>query len=51
MTFGFISGQTEIIAIDQDSSNGFIYIAGTTTATELKVSGALKSVFIALYDG
>ena len=51
MTFGFSSGETEIISIDQDSSTGFIYIAGTTTATELLVSGATKSVFISLFNG
>ena len=51
MTFGFSSGETEIISIDQDSSTGFIYIAGTTTATELLVSGATKSVFISLFYG
>ena len=51
MTFGFSSGETEIISIDQDSSTGFIYIAGTTTAIELLVSGATKSVFIALFNG
>ena len=51
MTFGFSSGESEIISIDQDSSTGFIYIAGTTTATELLVSGATKSVFISLFNG
>ena len=39
------------MSIDQDSSSGFIYIGGTTTATELKISGAAKSVFTALFDG
>ena len=51
MTFGFSSGETEIISIDQDSSTGFFYIAGTTTSTELIVSGATKSVFISLFNG
>ena len=51
LTFGFSSGETEIIAIDQDSSSGYIYIAGTTTSTELWVSGATKSIFTALFDG
>ena len=39
------------MSIDQDSSNGFIYIAGTTTATDLLVIGAKKSVFTALFNG
>ena len=30
---------------------GNIFIAGITFATELKVSGATKSVFIAMFDG
>ena len=51
LTLGFPSGETEINSIDQDSSTGFLYIAGTTTTTELKVSGALKSVFIAMFTG
>ncbi len=51
MTFGFNSGETEIISIDIDSSTGYLYLAGTTTSTELKVSGATKSVFTALYNG
>ena len=51
MTFGFSSGETEIFSLDQDSSTGFLYIAGTTTSTELKISGAAKSVFIALFNG
>ena len=51
LTFGFDSGETEIISIDQDPSTNFLYMAGTTTATELKVSGATKSVFIALFNG
>ena len=51
ITLGFSSGETEIISIDQDSSTGFLYIAGTTTTTELKVPGATKSVFIALFNG
>ncbi len=51
MTFGFGSGETEIFSIDQDSSSGFIYIAGTTTATELLVFGSTKSVFTALFNG
>ena len=51
MTFGFSSGETEIFSVDQDSSTGFIYIGGTTTARELLVSGATKSVFIAIFNG
>ena len=51
LTFGFSSGETEIISIDQDTSTGYIYIAGTTTATELLVSGAKKSVFTAMFNG
>ena len=51
LTLGFPSGETEIISIDQDSSTGFIFIAGTTTASELKVPGSTKSVFIALFNG
>ena len=39
------------MSIDQDSSTGFVYIGGTTTATELLVSGATKSVFTALFNG
>ena len=50
MTFGFSSGETEIFSVDQDSITGFLYIAGITTSTELKVSGATKSVFVALYN-
>ena len=51
LTFGFNSGETEIVSIDQDSATGNLYISGTTTTTELKVSGATKSVFTALFDG
>jgi len=51
LTTGFSSGEIEIISIDQDSSTGFIYIVGTSTATELLVSGATKSVFTALFNG
>ena len=51
LTLGFSSGETEIISIDHDSLTGYIYIAGTSTATELKVSGAPKSIFIALFNG
>ena len=51
LTFGFSSGETEIFSLDQDSSTGFLYMAGTTTSAELKISGASKSVFIALYNG
>ena len=51
LTFGFTSGETEIISIDLDSVTGNIFIAGITTATELLVSGASKSVFIALFNG
>ena len=50
MTFGFSSGETEIFSVDQDSITGFLYIAGTTTSIELKVSGATKSIFVALYN-
>ncbi len=51
LTLGFYSGETEIFSIDQDSLNGYIYIGGTSTATELRTAGATKSVFIALFDG
>ena len=51
LTLGFPSGETEIMSIDQDSLTGYLYIGGTSTATELKVSGATKSVFIALFNG
>ena len=51
MLFGYDSGDTEIFAIDQDSTTGNVFIAGITTAKELLVSGDSKSVFIALYDG
>ena len=37
--------------LDQDNTTGFLYMTGTTTANELKISGATKSVFIALFDG
>ena len=36
LTLGFPSGETEIISIDHDSLTDYIYIAGTSTATELK---------------
>ncbi len=51
LTLGFDSGETEITSIDQDSATGNLFMAGTTTATELKVSGATKSVFAALFNG
>ena len=51
LTLGFPSGETEIMSIDQDSLNGYLYIGGTSTATELRAAGAAKSVFIALFDG
>ncbi len=51
LTLGFSSGETEIMSIDQDSLTGYIYIGGTSTATELRAAGATKSVFIALFDG
>ena len=51
ITLGFTSGETIILQIDQDSFDGYIYVAGTSTATELKVPGAVKSVFIAQYKG
>ena len=51
MTLGFSSGETEIFSVNQDSTTGFLYIGGTTTATELKVSGATKSVFTAMFNG
>ncbi len=44
---GFDSGDTDIKFIDQDPLTGYIYMVGTTTTTELKVPGAVKSVFIA----
>ena len=51
LTFGFTSGETEIVSIDEDFATGYLYISGTTTATELIVSGATKSVFTALFNG
>lgn len=51
LTLGLSSGETEIVSIDQDSFTGYLYIAGTTTTPELKVSGATKSVFIAMFNG
>ena len=51
LTLGFPSGETEIFTIDQDSLTGYLYIGGTSTATELRAAGATKSVFIALFDG
>ena len=51
LTLGFSSGETEIISIDQDSLTGYLYIGGTSTATELRAAGATKSVFTALFDG
>ncbi len=51
LTLGFASGETEIMSIDQDSLTGYLYISGTSTATELRVAGATKSVFTALFDG
>ena len=51
LTLGFSSGETEIISIDQDSLTGYLYIGGTSTATELRAAGSTKSVFTALFDG
>ncbi len=51
LIFGFNSGETEIFSVDHDSSTGFLYLAGTSTASELKASGSTKSVFTALHDG
>ena len=51
ITLGSSSGETEIISIDHDRFTDYIYIAGTSTTTELKVSEATKSVFIALFNG
>ncbi len=51
LTLGFASGETEIMSIDQDSLTGYLYIGGTSTATELRAVGATKSVFTALFDG
>jgi hypothetical protein len=51
LPLGLTSGDTEIFAIDQDSSSKSIFIVGTTTATQLTVSGASKSVFVALFNG
>ena len=39
------------MSIDQDSLTGYIYIGGTSTATELRVAGATKSIFTALFNG
>ena len=51
LTLGFPSGETEIMSIDQDSLTGYLYIGGTSTATELRAAGAAKSLFTALFDG
>ena len=51
LTFGFSSGETEIFSIDIDNTTGYVYMAGITTTSELKVSGATKSVFTALFTG
>ena len=51
LTFGFTSGETEIISIDHEYSTGNLYISGTTTAIELLASGATKSVFTAMFNG
>ena len=51
LNLGFPSGDTEIISMDQDSATGNIFIAYTTTAPELRVTGASKSVIIALFNG
>jgi len=51
LPLGLSSGDTEIVSIDRDSTTGNIFIAGTTTAKELLVSGATKSVFTAMYNG
>ena len=40
LTLGLSSGNTEIFSIDIDSLTGYLYMAGTTTATELLASGA-----------
>ena len=50
LTLRFSSGETEIFSMDQDFSTENIYIAGITTAKELLLSGAAKSVFIALFN-
>ena len=47
LILGFDSGDTDIKFIDRDPLTGYLYMVGTTNATELKVSGATKSVFIA----
>ena len=47
LIIGFDSGDTDIKFIDQDPLTGYIFMVGTTTATEFKVPGAVKSVFIA----
>ena len=51
VTLGYDSGETEIFSVDLDASTGFIYLGGTSTAKELTVPGASKSVFTALFDG
>ena len=51
LTLGFSSGETEIFSVDQDNLTGYLFIGGTTTATEVKVSGATKSVFTAMFNG
>ena len=37
---GYDSGDTEIISTDQDPSTGYFFMIGTTSATELLVTGA-----------
>ena len=51
LTFGFSSGETEIFSIDHDSNTESLYMAGVTTSTQLKSSGATKSVFVSMYNG
>ena len=51
LILGFETGETEIFSIDQDSSTGGVFIAGTTTAKEYLIPGAKKSVFTAFFDG
>lgn len=51
LTLKFSFEEAEIFSSDQDSSTGFLYIGGTTTATELEGSVSKKSALTALFNG
>ena len=40
VTLGYESGETEIFSVDLDASTGFLFLGGTSTAKEIKVSEA-----------